>query len=55
MPNLQKVRVYLNGLAQKAYACTRCIRSGFVLKPPVRVYSGINSETSLKTETTSAH
>jgi len=31
-PNLQKVRVTLDGLVQRVKACTRCIRSGRVVK-----------------------
>jgi large subunit ribosomal protein L28 len=31
-PNLQDVRVVLDGRAQRARACTRCIRSGRVVK-----------------------
>ena len=32
-PNIQRVRTVKNGSAQKIYACTRCIRSGYVQKP----------------------
>lgn len=32
MPNLQRVRVLLNGVAQRIRVCTRCLRSGFVTK-----------------------
>ncbi|MDY6903350.1 MAG: 50S ribosomal protein L28 [Thermodesulfobacteriota bacterium] len=31
-PNLQKVRAVIDGRPQKIYACTRCIKSGFVVK-----------------------
>jgi len=31
-PNLQKVRAVHNGRVKKIYACTRCIKSGFVIK-----------------------
>lgn len=31
-PNLQKTKVILDGRRQKAYVCTRCLRSGFVRK-----------------------
>jgi large subunit ribosomal protein L28 len=31
-PNLQSVRVTLDGRVQRARACTRCIRSGRVVK-----------------------
>ena len=33
-PNLQKVRAVLKGQVQRVYACTRCLRSGKVIKPP---------------------
>lgn len=33
LPNLQKVRVIIDGTPQRINACTRCIRSGKVLKP----------------------
>ena len=31
-PNLQKVRVFLNGVAQRAYVCTRCLKAGKITK-----------------------
>ncbi len=31
-PNLQRVRVLLDGTAKRAYVCTRCLRSGKVAK-----------------------
>ncbi len=31
-PNLQKVRVLLNGVAQRAYVCTRCLKAGKIQK-----------------------
>jgi len=34
-PNLQKVRAVIGGVTQRVYACTRCLRSGFVAKPAV--------------------
>ena len=33
LPNLKAVRARIDGTPQRLYACTRCIRSGFVLKP----------------------
>ena len=36
--NLQKVRAMIEGVPQRVYACTRCIRSGKVEKPPIRVW-----------------
>ena len=31
-PNLQRVRVMLNGVAKRAYVCTRCLKAGKVEK-----------------------
>jgi large subunit ribosomal protein L28 len=31
-PNLQRVRVYLKGKAQRAYICTKCLKAGKVQK-----------------------
>jgi large subunit ribosomal protein L28 len=32
LPNLQKIRVEINGKVRKAYVCTSCIRSGAAKK-----------------------
>ncbi len=32
-PNLQKVRSSVDGTTKRLNVCTRCIRSGFVVKP----------------------
>jgi large subunit ribosomal protein L28 len=45
-PNLQKTRAYFEGIVQRVYACTRCLRSGFLQKPPVRKYVAAPVETS---------
>lgn len=37
-PNLQKVRGFVDGITQRVYACTRCLRSGFLEKPRVSRY-----------------
>ncbi len=34
-PNLQRVRVMLNGRARRAYVCTKCLKAGKVIKPLV--------------------
>jgi len=34
LPNLQSVRCVINGQAVRIKACTSCIRSGLVVKPP---------------------
>jgi large subunit ribosomal protein L28 len=31
-PNLQRVRVLVNGVQKRAYVCTRCLKSGRVQK-----------------------
>ena len=31
-PNLQRVRVFLQGKAQRAYVCTKCLKAGKVQK-----------------------
>lgn len=31
-PNLQRVRILVNGVARRKYVCTRCLRSGKVEK-----------------------
>jgi large subunit ribosomal protein L28 len=32
-PNLQRVRAVIKGVQRKIRACTRCLRSGLVVKP----------------------
>ena len=41
LPNLKKVKHYVNGSTNRIYACTRCIKSGFVTKPPARDMSAV--------------
>jgi large subunit ribosomal protein L28 len=31
-PNLQRMRVLVDGIAKRAYVCTRCIKAGKVTK-----------------------
>lgn len=38
-PNLQKVRALVDGAARRVLACTRCLRSGKVVKVPARQWS----------------
>ncbi|MEJ2654563.1 MAG: 50S ribosomal protein L28 [Acidihalobacter sp.] len=33
LPNLQKIRAVVNGQAKQMRICTRCLRSGKVVKP----------------------
>jgi large subunit ribosomal protein L28 len=35
-PNLQRVRILMNGVAKRAYVCTRCLKGGKVQKAPAR-------------------
>jgi len=32
LPNLQKIRIFINNRAQKVYVCTRCIKKGRLQK-----------------------
>lgn len=36
LPNIQTVKALVDGTRKRIYACTRCIRSGFVTKAPAR-------------------
>lgn len=40
-PNLQKVRVSVQGVNQRAYVCTRCLRTGLALKPKVTKFKSL--------------
>jgi large subunit ribosomal protein L28 len=31
-PNLQKIRILVNGTAKRAYVCTRCLKAGKIQK-----------------------
>jgi large subunit ribosomal protein L28 len=33
-PNLQRVRILVNGAAKRVYVCTRCLKGGKVQKAP---------------------
>jgi large subunit ribosomal protein L28 len=35
-PNLQHVRALVEGKVQRIWTCTRCLRSGKIVKAPVR-------------------
>lgn len=37
-PNLQHVRALLDGQVRRIWVCTRCLRSGRVVRPPVRTW-----------------
>lgn len=36
LPNVQTVKAIVDGTVRRIYACTRCIRSGHVVKAPAR-------------------
>jgi large subunit ribosomal protein L28 len=38
-PNLQRVRALVDGSVQRILVCTRCLRSGKVVKAPARDWS----------------
>ncbi|MCW2975012.1 MAG: ribosomal protein [Actinomycetia bacterium] len=31
-PNLQRIRILVNGTAKRAYVCTRCLKAGKIQK-----------------------
>lgn len=40
-PNLQKIRVVVNGANRRVKVCTSCIRSGKVTKPAARTKTAV--------------
>jgi large subunit ribosomal protein L28 len=48
-PNLQRVRAVVDGKTRRISVCTRCLRSGKVVKAPARVWKP-EPETSRATE-----
>lgn len=46
LPNLKRMKALVKGATQTVRACTRCIRSGKIQRPPVRTWK---PETSTKT------
>ena len=38
-PNLQRVRALVDGGVKRILVCTRCLRSGKVVKPPARDFA----------------
>ena len=32
LPNLQRIKILLNGIVKTAYVCTKCIKSGLAVK-----------------------
>lgn len=43
-PNLQRVRVLIDGSVRRVWVCTRCIRSGKVQKAPARQWQPAETE-----------
>jgi len=35
MPNLQHIRVVLNGIVKRVFVCTKCIKKGRFLRPAI--------------------
>ncbi len=35
-PNLHRVRAYINGEVKRIKVCTQCLKSGKVIKPPLK-------------------
>ncbi len=51
-PNLQRVRAWVDGSVERIWVCTRCLRDGRVVKPPVRSWDpeeAANAETAKST------
>jgi large subunit ribosomal protein L28 len=46
LPNLKKVKHFVNGQTTSVYACTRCIKSGVITKPPVRSFRTADAVTA---------
>lgn len=44
LPNLKKVKHFVKGATTTVYACTRCIKTGLVVKPPVRTYKASTAQ-----------
>lgn len=36
MPNLQPARTLINGLVRRVMVCTKCLKAGRLVRPPVR-------------------
>lgn len=45
-PNLQRVRALVGGSVQRILVCTRCLRSGKVVKAPIRDWAPEETETA---------
>jgi large subunit ribosomal protein L28 len=43
LPNLKRMKAVLNGNTQTVRACTRCIRSGAIVRPTKRTYKAAAS------------
>lgn len=47
LPNLHKVRAVVNGSTKRIMVCTRCIRSGRVVKPMAKPFAQAESTESV--------
>ena len=46
LPNLKRMKAVIGGVTQTVRICTRCIRSGKVVRPKVRAYKGEATKTA---------
>jgi large subunit ribosomal protein L28 len=42
LPNLKRMKAVVNGTAQTVRVCTRCIRSGLIVRPIKRAYFALS-------------
>ncbi len=40
-PNLQKIRVLVNGQVKRMKVCTKCLKAGKIVKPGIRTFSNL--------------
>lgn len=46
LPNIKRMKAVVAGTTQTVRACTRCIRSGLVVRPTKRVYKAETTKTA---------
>ncbi len=46
LPNLKKMKAVINGDTQTVRVCTRCIRSGVIVRPVKRTYKPETTQTA---------
>ena len=49
LPNIHKMKAFINGATHTVKVCTRCIRSGVITKPTKRTYKAETTATATKT------